>query len=154
MEPLTTEFDPSKQLDPQFQVARVGTACLVVKDDRFLLGLRQGEFGKNTWGLPGGHLEFGESVTDCIVREVKEETNLDVDVVDLYNLSWNEKFLQNRHYITIFVVCKAKDPSKLVLMEPEKCGGWAWWTEEEMRGLPLFEPAGIMRAIQRYKASQ
>lgn len=32
-----------------------------------------------TWALPGGHLEIGESVQETAVREIKEETDLDLD---------------------------------------------------------------------------
>ncbi|MFM9634943.1 nucleotide triphosphate diphosphatase NUDT15, partial [Streptomyces galilaeus] len=92
--PLTTYFDPSKQTDPKYQEARVGVGCLVVNDqNHILLGLRLGEYGKGTWGMPGGHLEFGETIEECCVREVKEETDLDVEIVNLYDLGWNQKFL-------------------------------------------------------------
>ena len=49
---------------------------VIITDARhqILLQLRKG----GTWGLPGGLLEPGESLEQTAVREVKEETNLDV----------------------------------------------------------------------------
>jgi ADP-ribose pyrophosphatase YjhB (NUDIX family) len=35
------------------------------------------------WGLPGGHIEFGESFADCARREFREETGLDVELIAL-----------------------------------------------------------------------
>ena len=34
----------------------------------------------NTYQFPGGHLEEGENMDDCIVREIKEETGIDLEV--------------------------------------------------------------------------
>jgi ADP-ribose pyrophosphatase YjhB (NUDIX family) len=60
----------------------VPAASAVVVDDggRILLHRRQ---DNDMWALPGGKMELGESLAGCAVREVKEETGLDVEVVGL-----------------------------------------------------------------------
>ena len=43
--------------------------------------LKRGDNAK--WTMPGGTLDFGESLIECATREVKEETGLDVNVIDV-----------------------------------------------------------------------
>lgn len=60
----------------------VPAASAVVVDEggRILLHRRR---DNGTWALPGGQMELGESLSDCALREVKEETGFDVEVVGL-----------------------------------------------------------------------
>jgi len=66
----------------------VGVGALIICDGKILLEKRKGEPGKGKWSVPGGLVELGERVEDAVIREVKEETGLDVaepeliDVVD------------------------------------------------------------------------
>src|SRR4029453_8623784 len=61
-------------------VIRPGVAAVICDGERVLLQ-RRDDNGK--WGLPGGGVEPGESVRAAIVREVQEETGLDVEPVRL-----------------------------------------------------------------------
>jgi 8-oxo-dGTP pyrophosphatase MutT (NUDIX family) len=57
---------------------------LIVENDRVLLiKHREHETGRSYWIIPGGGLDGDESEEECVIREVREETNLDVEVLDL-----------------------------------------------------------------------
>lgn len=67
-------------------------------------------FRTGTWSLAGGHLELHESFEACAIREVKEETNLDIDQVKF--LTATESFFtseNNTHYVTIFMTAVVKE---------------------------------------------
>jgi ADP-ribose pyrophosphatase YjhB (NUDIX family) len=64
----------------------VGVGAVVVQDGRVLLVQRGHEPLKGQWSLPGGVLEIGESLHAGIVREVREETGLNVEPVELIEL--------------------------------------------------------------------
>jgi len=60
---------------------RTATAIIVFPQDTILLIKRDTVPFKGYWALPGGRAEPGETVEQTIIREVKEETGLDVTVV-------------------------------------------------------------------------
>jgi ADP-ribose pyrophosphatase YjhB (NUDIX family) len=64
----------------------VGVGGIVVHDGRVLLVRRGTEPLKGQWTLPGGMLEVGEALTAGVVREVREETGLDVEPIELIDL--------------------------------------------------------------------
>ena len=55
-------------------------------DFNFILIKRKNNPFKDFWALPGGFVEYGESVETAAVREAKEETSIDVELVDLVNV--------------------------------------------------------------------
>lgn len=62
-------------------VGRTTVAVVEFPDRRILLVKRRTIPFKGYWALPGGRVEAGETVEQTIVREVKEETGLDVEIV-------------------------------------------------------------------------
>jgi mutator protein MutT len=74
-------------MDREFpEVPRMAVGAVVVDRGRVLLVRRAKEPGKGNWSLPGGALELGESLSDGVVREVREETGLTVRTVELVEL--------------------------------------------------------------------
>jgi 8-oxo-dGTP diphosphatase len=66
----------------------VGVGAVILDGEKILLEKRKNAPGKGKWSIPGGLVELGEGVEQAVIREVKEETGLDVyeprlvDVVD------------------------------------------------------------------------
>jgi 8-oxo-dGTP pyrophosphatase MutT (NUDIX family) len=63
-------------------VGRTATAVVEFPDGRILLIKRQTVPFRGYWALPGGRVEARETVEQAVVREVKEETGLDVEIVE------------------------------------------------------------------------
>jgi ADP-ribose pyrophosphatase YjhB (NUDIX family) len=64
----------------------VGVGAVVVDGGRVLVVRRGTEPLRGQWSLPGGLLELGESLTEGTIREVREETGLTVEPVELIEL--------------------------------------------------------------------
>jgi 8-oxo-dGTP diphosphatase len=61
----------------------VGVGVVVVRDGSVLLIRRGQPPNQGQWSIPGGRQEWGETVREAALREVREETGLEVELVDL-----------------------------------------------------------------------
>jgi 8-oxo-dGTP diphosphatase len=116
----------------------VGVAVMVIKDRRVLLGRRRNAHGDGTWAFPGGHLEFNESVEECAVREVFEETGIRIKNLR-FGPYTNDIFdKEGKHYVTLFIIAD-HDSGTPIVKEPQKCEKWEWhgWPPEVS---PYFLP--------------
>lgn len=68
-------------LKHRFVLLQDGAAAIIVNSEGQIL--LQSRADRDKWGLPGGCQELGERFQDTVLREVKEETNLDVKEEDL-----------------------------------------------------------------------
>lgn len=117
---------------------RVGIGVFVFKDGKFLMGKRLGSHGAQSWSVPGGHLEFGESFEETAKREVQEETGIEITQLR-FGAVTNDYFPEeNKHYVTIWMLSQhlAGEPQ---ILEPEKYIEQDWFTFETLPS-PLFLP--------------
>ncbi len=87
-------------------------ASAVIFDERGRILLQQ-RSDNGRWGLPGGGLEIGETVAAAAVREVREETGLEVEVIRLIGLYSDPAFQVVRypdgnvvHYVSACFECR------------------------------------------------
>lgn len=99
---------------------------------------RSVEHGKGNWGLPGGHLEVGESIKQCAVREVKEELGVKLEYPQIEEIFTEDLFIESKkQYITFYVSgIITKTP---INNEPEKCEKFGWFDFLNLPN-PLFLP--------------
>ncbi len=72
----------------------LGVSVVIIKDESVLLILR-GDFP--VWGLPGGAVESGESIAEAAIREVHEETGLDIRLIRLVGIYFRPQGLEGHH---------------------------------------------------------
>ncbi|PKA49282.1 Nudix hydrolase 1 [Apostasia shenzhenica] len=122
---------------------QVAVAVFVVKGSSVLLGRRLSIIGCGTFALPGGRLEFaGETLEDCARREVKEETGLEVGLVELQTVvnTVARNGPDPSHFVTFIMrAVPTNSGQEPVNLEPDKCEGWSWY-EWAWLPRPLFGP--------------
>ena len=80
---------------------RIRAAGLIIKDDSILL-VKHADYGDVWWVPPGGGLEGSETFEDCVVREVKEETGIEITSG---NLAYIKEFIEpstSTHHVELF----------------------------------------------------
>ncbi len=109
----------------------IGVAVIINKNNKVLLGKRKNSHGEKTWALPGGHLEFNETIKKCATREVFEETGLHIK--NICNGTYTNDIFhrEKKHYVTLFVTAEY-DHGDLELKEPDKCEEWVWFQWDDL----------------------
>ena len=78
------------------------TDGVLIEDRKVLLVRRRNEPAKGSMALPGGIVEYGERLEDCVVREVREETGLETRVLRLVGISSDPGRDPRGHFVSAF----------------------------------------------------
>jgi A/G-specific adenine glycosylase len=132
---------PHRREIPHRQV----TAAVVLDGDRVLVAQRKpGDLLGGLWEFPGGSVEEGESLQQCLRREMVEELGIEVEVGPLLAVL--------PHAYTHFRVTLHVFLCRLVAGRPQAldCAGWRWATLAELAGLPMSTlDRRIVRILER-----
>ena len=125
---------------PKPNSIKPAAAVAIFNDQNEILMLHRAD--NNKWTMPGGTLEFGESLIECAIREVHEETGLDVVVQDIIGTYTNPNILvaysdgEVRQEFTI--VYYAEVNSDAVTLDSES-SEYKWVSLQEVVSLPLAD---------------
>jgi len=109
----------------------VGIGVVIKNDEnKVLFGKRIGKHDC-AWAIPGGHVDKGDSIEQTAIKEVKEETGLDIKFDKV--LGHTEDFYDDDklQYISFYTlgIWQGGEPQ---LLEPEKCAEWRWFGKDEL----------------------
>jgi ADP-ribose pyrophosphatase YjhB (NUDIX family) len=106
--------------------------AVLEKDGKVYL-MRRANTGYNDglYGLPSGHVEEGENLFDAMIRELKEETGLDVGAKSLDIVHNVYRLNPQRTYNDYFFACRhfTGEPQNV---EPEKCDDARWFDKDNL----------------------
>lgn len=112
----------------------VGVGVLICNDrDEVLLLLRKNAHGEGQWALPGGHIEFGETIFEAASRETKEEIGLTLKSRRLISVCDELDFVNShqKHGIAIGVEMDY-DGGEPHICEPDKCEDIRWFPKRNL----------------------
>ncbi|MEM3441913.1 MAG: NUDIX hydrolase [Candidatus Bathyarchaeia archaeon] len=119
-----------KRLYPNQPV--VGVGALIIRNGEILLEKRKNDPGKGKWSIPGGLVELGESLEQSVIREVLEETGLEVENPELIdvvsNIIKDENGEVKYHFVIVDYFVKLKSGKLSASSDAE-----------ELRWVPLSE---------------
>ncbi len=108
----------------------VGVGAIIVDEVGRLFLAKRGEKAKNErglWEFPGGGVEFGETLHAALIREIREEYGITIEVGDLLTVTDHILPDEGQHWVSPSYICRIVTGTPAIL-EPEKCSAIGWYT--------------------------
>lgn len=129
-----------------------GATVLIINDQKELLLLLRND--NKCWGVPGGAMELAESLEDTAVREVFEETGLQVKLLTLFNVfSGPELYYQYPNGDLVYnvsIVYTTIYSGKEIILNPNEHSEWGFFP---LKNLPSNISPPIIPILEKYKTT-
>jgi len=92
---------------------------------------------KGMYCIPGGHVEAGESLKEAVIREIKEETNLEVSEVFFHSIQdciFSDNFHKKKHFVFVDFTCKATTDDVILNDEGTE---YNWINIHKIKDIPI-----------------
>jgi 8-oxo-dGTP diphosphatase len=134
----------------------VGVGAVILRDGQVVIVKRRYEPLAGRWSLPGGTLELGETLEAGVIREMREETGLDVDVgpvIEVFDrIMLDEERRVRYHFVLVDYLCwpvggelrAGSDVHQAIFIDPTRLGPYALTEKAQAvieRGIELAREA-------------
>jgi ADP-ribose pyrophosphatase YjhB (NUDIX family) len=138
----------------QFHDPKVAVIGLVTHEDRVLLICRAIDPGKGKWALPGGFMDAGEMPAEALQRELQEEVNLRVRVLQLLDIFPMAVRSGRRQGIVLAFHAEPEDAQQIDLCCDAEVSDARWFATDELPINLAFESTHTLLAQWRETARQ
>lgn len=90
------------------------------------------KFYPDVYELPGGHVDFGETFVDALIREVQEEFGMIIKIGDPYYVFTYDNPVKGSHSVEVIYFATFTDPVENIKTHPDDHSGYKWLSQEEL----------------------
>jgi len=90
------------------------------------------KFLPGVYELPGGHIDFGEEVPTGLMREIKEEFGMNIELGDPFAVFTYRNEIKGSHSIEVIYFATFTDPIENIAMNPDDHSSFGWFSEAEL----------------------
>jgi 8-oxo-dGTP diphosphatase len=109
----------------------VSVGAMIINEEGKVLLCKRSKTARNEqgqWEIPGGEVEFGEKLTDAIHREMKEELDIDIELVKQLPAADHIIPADHQHWVPTTFLAKLTGDKEPRIMEPDKCDIIGWFS--------------------------
>jgi len=112
----------------------VGVGAIITNQNGLVFLARRGKKARNEvgcWEFPGGQVNFGETLADSLVREIREEFDIHIRLGPLMDVVDHILPEENQHWVSPTYICTLESGQPRIL-EPDKCSEINWFALDEI----------------------
>ncbi len=117
-------------MKPGVDYIGISVGALIVNEKGEIFLTKRGERATNergTWEIPGGKVQFGETLQDAARREMKEEYG--VDLILTYQFPAQDHLIpaEQQHWVPTSFIARITQGQTPTILEPDKCSAIGWF---------------------------
>jgi mutator protein MutT len=112
----------------------IGVGAIILNQNGQMFLAQRGPLAKNErgcWEFPGGSVEFGETLSAALKREMKEEFGIDIEIGDLLDIADHILPDEGQHWVSPTFLCSIHSGEPQI-QEAGKCSAIGWFNIDEM----------------------
>ncbi|WP_171684744.1 NUDIX domain-containing protein [Paenibacillus planticolens] len=114
-------------------------ALILDRQNRLFLMKSSGKF-KDDWIIPGGKIECGETMIEALKREIKEETNLNIENIQF--LGVREQINSDKHFIFIEHIATTINSDEVIINS--EAVDFGWFTKSQLNSISIATPTKLL----------
>src|SRR3989338_695896 len=134
------------------QMPKVTVGALIVNQAGKILLIRSPKW-QNKMVIPGGHIEWGESIVTALQREIKEEVGISIKEPEFLmakEFIFSEDYKKDRHIIYLEHLVRTDDPEDAVKLQTTEATEYLWLMPDEILERDDVEK-GVLAMVHQFK---
>ncbi|MBI5614596.1 NUDIX domain-containing protein [Candidatus Gottesmanbacteria bacterium] len=118
-------------MKPGIDYIGVAVGVFIINDEGKVFLTKRSKHATNergTWEIPGGKVNFGETLQDAAKREAKEEYDIDIKIIKQFPAQDHFIPEEKQHWVPTSFHCKIIGDKMPRIMEPDKCDEIGWFS--------------------------